>query len=141
MNISLKKTIAQVDRCLLDSGEVNLAKLHKMYELVLRLQSQLLSVIYDAETFGGFSAQKSLVQKQSHGTSEYRTAGTHNIGFPPFYNMKGPSLRSALFSQRHPWLRRISLTQNFAPYLFLRFLFFLPFSLLYGTIGSTYFYL
>ena len=53
MNIDLKKTTAQIDRCLTDSGEVDLARLHKMYELTLRLQSQLLSVIYDMETFGG----------------------------------------------------------------------------------------
>lgn len=55
MNISLKKTIAQIDRCLVDSGEVNLTQLHRMYELTLRLQSQLLSVIYDAEIYGGFT--------------------------------------------------------------------------------------
>ena len=51
MNISLKKTIAQIDHCLMDSGEVNLAQHHRMYKLTLRLQSQLLSVIYDVEIF------------------------------------------------------------------------------------------
>lgn len=53
MNICLKKTIAQIERCLPDSGKVNTAQLRKMYDLTLRLQSQLLSVIYDIETFGG----------------------------------------------------------------------------------------
>ena len=53
MNISLKKTIAQIDRCLPDEGRVNTAQLCKMYDLTLRLQSRMLSVIYDMETFGG----------------------------------------------------------------------------------------
>lgn len=52
MNISLKKIIAQIDRCLPDNDGVNTAQLRKMYDLTLRLQSQLLSVIYDMETFG-----------------------------------------------------------------------------------------
>ena len=55
MNICLKKTIAQIERCLPDSGKVNTAQLRKMYDLTLRLQSQLLSVIYDIETFGGIT--------------------------------------------------------------------------------------
>ena len=53
MNISLKKTIAQIDRCLVEGGGASADQLHKMYDLTLRLQSQLLSVIYDIETFGG----------------------------------------------------------------------------------------
>ena len=53
MNISLKKTVAQLDRCLQDGGENDIVRLHRMYDLTLRLQSQLLSVIYDMETFGG----------------------------------------------------------------------------------------
>lgn len=52
MNICLKKTIAQIDGCLPDNGRVKTAQLRKMYDLTLRLQSQLLSVIYDMETFG-----------------------------------------------------------------------------------------
>lgn len=53
MNICLKKAIAQIERCLPDNGIANADQLHKMYDLTLRLQSQLLSVIYDMETFGG----------------------------------------------------------------------------------------
>ena len=53
MNICLKKTIVQIDHCLPDDGRVNTAQLRKMYNLALRLQSQLLSVIYDMETFSG----------------------------------------------------------------------------------------
>ena len=53
MNICLKKTIAQIERCLPDTSVVNANQFRKMYDLTLRLQSQLLSVIYDMETFGG----------------------------------------------------------------------------------------
>lgn len=70
MNISLKKTVAQIECCLPDNGEANLAQLHRMYELTLRLQSQLLSVIYDEETFGGSSAQGSLAREQSCGAND-----------------------------------------------------------------------
>lgn len=53
MNISLKKTIAQIERCMPNDGVADVGQLRKMYDLTLRLQSQLLSVIYDMETFGG----------------------------------------------------------------------------------------
>lgn len=53
MNISLRKTIAQIERCLPNEGGANADQLRKMYDLTLRLQSQLLSIIYDTETFGG----------------------------------------------------------------------------------------
>ncbi|MCI9391510.1 MAG: hypothetical protein HFF65_03800 [Oscillospiraceae bacterium] len=53
MNICLKKTIAQIEQCLPDNGIANVDQLRKMYDVTLRLQSQLLSVIYDMETFGG----------------------------------------------------------------------------------------
>ena len=69
MNIDLKKTITQIDRCLPDSGEVDLARFHKVYELTLRLQSQLLAMIYDVETFGGSSVQENLAWSQSHGVN------------------------------------------------------------------------
>ena len=67
MNISLKKTIAQLDRCLQDGGETDIVRLHRMYKLALRLQSQLLSVIYDMETFGGASTEKRFAWEQSCG--------------------------------------------------------------------------
>ena len=53
MNICLKKTITQIERYLPDGDGMNVDQLRKMYDLTLRLQSQLLSVIYDMETFGG----------------------------------------------------------------------------------------
>ena len=53
MNICLKKTIAQIEHCLPDGDGVNMDQPCKIYGLTLRLQSHLLSVIYDVETFGG----------------------------------------------------------------------------------------
>lgn len=70
MNIDLKKTTAQIDRCLPDSGEVDLVRLHKMYELTLRLQSQLLAVIYDVETFQAPATRGSLAWKHSRGVND-----------------------------------------------------------------------
>lgn len=69
MYINLKKTTAQIDRCLSDSGEMDLARLHRMYELTLRLQSQLLAVIYDAETFQASATQRDLAREHSHGVN------------------------------------------------------------------------
>lgn len=68
MNICLKKTIAQIERCLPDNGIANADQLRKMYDLTLRLQSQLLSVIYDMETFGGTT--KRIANAHSGGESE-----------------------------------------------------------------------
>jgi len=70
MNISLKKTVAQLDRCLQDGGENDIVRLHRMYDLTLRLQSQLLSVIYDMEIFGGTGLKERLAQKQSCGRND-----------------------------------------------------------------------
>ncbi len=72
MNISLKRTIAQLDRCLQGGGETDIARLHRMYDLTLCLQSQLLSVIYDMGTFGGTGPKECLAQRQSCG----RNSGT-----------------------------------------------------------------
>ncbi len=58
MNICLKKTIAQIEQCLPDDGDVKAAQLYRMYDLTLRLQSQLLSVIYDMETFSGIGGER-----------------------------------------------------------------------------------
>ena len=67
MNISLKKTIAQIERCLPDNSAADANQLRKMYDLTLRLQSQLLSVIYDMETFDGNDTEKCLAQEQING--------------------------------------------------------------------------
>lgn len=69
MNISIKKTVLQIDRCLPDSGKTDIAQLHRMYGLTLRLQSQLLSVIYDMETFGG-TGHRRIEDAHSTGTNE-----------------------------------------------------------------------
>lgn len=66
MNICLKKTITQIERCISDNGSANATQLHRMYDLTLRLQSQLLSVIYDMETFCG--------------TGNERISAMHSIG-------------------------------------------------------------
>jgi len=68
LNISLKKTIVQIDRCLAEGGGASADQLHKMYDLTLRLQIQLLSVIYDMETFGGTT--KRIANAHSSGESE-----------------------------------------------------------------------
>lgn len=68
MNICLKKTIAQIERCLSDGNGMNMDQLRKMYDLTLRLQSQLLSVIYDMEIFGG-SAER-IANAHSGGRNE-----------------------------------------------------------------------
>ncbi len=69
MNICLKKTIAQIERCLTDDGNVKAAQLCKMYDLTLRLQSQLLSVIYDVETFSGVGSER-IADVHSEGQNE-----------------------------------------------------------------------
>jgi len=45
--------MARLERCLPDDGDANVVQLRRMYDLTLRLQSQLLSVIYDMEMFSG----------------------------------------------------------------------------------------
>ena len=68
MNICLKKMIAQIEQCLPDNGIANVDQLRKMYDLTLRLQSQLLSVIYDMETFGGITER--IADEHSGGKNE-----------------------------------------------------------------------
>ncbi len=69
MNICLKKTIAQVEQCLPKTGSTDVDQLRKMYDLTLRLQSQLLSVIYDVETFGGAGGER-IADMHSEGQNE-----------------------------------------------------------------------
>lgn len=47
-----------------------IARLHKAYELTLRLQSQLLAVIYDMETFSTTVRQESLALSHSAGINQ-----------------------------------------------------------------------
>lgn len=50
-----------------DNGVADADQLHNMYDLTLRLQSQLLSVIYDVEIFGGADIEKHFAQVHSDG--------------------------------------------------------------------------
>lgn len=50
MNIPINETLKQMERCSEGNG-VSAKQLRKMYDLTLKLQSQLLGVIYDIETF------------------------------------------------------------------------------------------
>lgn len=57
MYLNLKRTLVAIDVCLPGEGTPDLKRLRRMYDLTHRLQSQLLSVIYDMETFGGATEQ------------------------------------------------------------------------------------
>ena len=66
MNIPIDRTLKQIARCL-DVGQVNIDKLRKAYDLTLKLQSQLLGVIYDMETFTSDSLRPRIAADHSHG--------------------------------------------------------------------------
>lgn len=67
MNIPLDKTLKQIERCL-DTGPcVDMERLRKAYDLTLKLQSQLLGVIYDMETFTLDLAETRIASDHSHG--------------------------------------------------------------------------
>ena len=75
MNIDLNKTIKKIDACLPKCGRGSIDQLHKMYDLTLRLQSQILAIIYDLETFS-FSAQQEsgkLSKRHSFGAKDNRS--------------------------------------------------------------------
>ena len=63
MYINSHKTIQQIEHCLRDNAE----DLRKAYAYTLRLQSQLLALIYDAEAFSPPAGQKQLADRHSHG--------------------------------------------------------------------------
>ena len=70
MNIAIQKTLLQIQNCLPDNGRAGTAELRKMYALTLRLQSQLLGVIYDMEAFSSKAAQQEpLAQAHSRGVN------------------------------------------------------------------------
>ena len=66
MNIPIDKTLKQIARCL-DVGQVNVEQLRKAYDLTLKLQSQLLGVIYDMETFALDSSGPRIAADHSRG--------------------------------------------------------------------------
>ena len=59
MYINLNKTLAAISRCLPDVGEPTQKQLYQMYDLSLRLTSQILAVIYDHESFTSPAQQQS----------------------------------------------------------------------------------
>ena len=59
-----------IERCLSADGTAGIAELRKMYDLTLRLQSQLLGVIYDLEIFSPTAGQECLAASHSGGTNE-----------------------------------------------------------------------
>ena len=79
MNIAIQTTLLQIQRCIPDSGRVGIEELRKMYGLTLRLQSQLLGLIYDMEIFSPTAQQEPLAQAQSHGVNASRVV-TLTIG-------------------------------------------------------------
>lgn len=67
MYINPKQTLRAIDRCLSESEPTNLPALKRAYQHTVRLHSQLLSVIYDLETFEHAASVKSFAQEQSRG--------------------------------------------------------------------------
>lgn len=69
MYIDLNKTLALISRCLPETEEPTPKKLYQMYDLSLRLTSQILAVIYDNETFSSTAQQehRRLAQQKSSG--------------------------------------------------------------------------
>lgn len=72
MYINLQKTLTAIERCLAADSTAGISKLRMMYDLTLRLQSQLLGVIYDLESFSPTAGQECLAASHSGGTSENR---------------------------------------------------------------------
>ena len=70
MFIDLKKTLRAIDRCLPENRPPDMKHLHKMYDLVLRLMSQVLSVIYDQEAFSTSTGQEITPLAKQLGTGE-----------------------------------------------------------------------
>ena len=70
MNIPIDKTLKQIERCLDVGQRVNIEQLRKAYDLTLKLQSQLLGVIYDMETFTLDSSGPRIAADHSHGQND-----------------------------------------------------------------------
>lgn len=67
MYIDLNKTLTTLERCL---SENSTASLKQAYRHTLRLQSQLLSVVYDRETFESPVQQEPFAREQSSGQNK-----------------------------------------------------------------------
>lgn len=66
MNTQIDKTLEQLARCLDADGRADAPRLHKMYDLTLKLQGQLLGVIYDMETFLPDTVMPRLARQHAH---------------------------------------------------------------------------
>ena len=67
MNIPIDKTLRQIAGCLDAGRRVDMERLRKAYDLTLKLQSQLLGVIYDMETFTPGSTGTRIAADHSRG--------------------------------------------------------------------------
>ena len=84
MNIPIDKTLKQIERCLDDDRHVDITRLRKAYDLTFKLQSQLLGVIYDMETFSLDSAEMRIAAEHSHGQNNGETVTlTIHEALPP----------------------------------------------------------
>ena len=75
MYINIEKTLASISRNLLKEKGPDIRGLKRAYAQTTRLQSQLLSLIYDAETFGRSVQEKPFAWEIARGTN----AGTEII--------------------------------------------------------------
>ena len=67
MNIPIDNTLRQIERCLNAENDIDVKRLHKMYDLTLKLQSQLLGVICDMEVYASDASSPRLAAAHSHG--------------------------------------------------------------------------
>ncbi len=67
MNMDLKKTLTQIEGNLAADEPTDIGRLHKMYDLSFRLQSQILAVISDRESFLPLPEQERLAAAHSDG--------------------------------------------------------------------------
>ena len=70
MYIEVEKTLAAIGRELLKEKEPGTTELKRAYAQTLRLQSQLLSLIYDAEDFERSARQESFAREMAQGAND-----------------------------------------------------------------------
>lgn len=73
MNIPIDNTLKQIERCLDTGDPVDAKRLRKMYDLTLKLQSQLLGVIYDMETYASDPSTGRIASEHSRGENNGET--------------------------------------------------------------------
>ncbi len=70
MYINTERTLASISRDLLKEKGPGIAELKRAYAQTLRLQSQLLSLIYDAEAFGRSVQEKPFAWEMARGAND-----------------------------------------------------------------------